>query len=172
MPWSHDSVVRPDRFKPAERSQPKQAPFTDGNSPKILKHGVVALKKFDRDSLTKSFFLIEFSMYTKPCGKIKLHAWQISFHLAKTETSWFQMENYQILALFTFLFIKATLLIWIIHTLTSLSKYLVCTKYFRWFSVVLTESLGGRCNCPHFTNKELRLKGNSSRFDENSSSFS
>lgn len=122
MPWSHDSVVRPDRFKPAERSQPKQALFTDGNSPKILKHRVVALKKFDRDSLTKSFFLIEFSMYTKPCGKIKLHAWQISFHLAKTETSWFQMENYQILALFTFLFIKATLLIWIIHTLTSLSS--------------------------------------------------
>lgn len=44
VPWDHDSVVRPDRFKPAKRSQPKQARFTDGNSPKILKHGVVALK--------------------------------------------------------------------------------------------------------------------------------
>lgn len=111
MPRDHDSVVRPDRFKPAERSQLKQTLFTDGNSPKILKHSVVALKKFDRDSLTKSFFLIAFSMSTKLCGKIKLPAQQISFHLAQTETSWFQVENYQILALFTFLFIKATLLI-------------------------------------------------------------
>lgn len=53
VPWDHDSVVGPDRFKPAKRSQPKQVLFTNGNSPKTLKLWVHALKKFDRDSLTK-----------------------------------------------------------------------------------------------------------------------
>lgn len=40
----YDSVVGPDRFKPAKRSQTKQALFTNGNSPKIQKLWVCALK--------------------------------------------------------------------------------------------------------------------------------
>lgn len=44
MIWDRDSVVGPDRFKPAKRSQPKQVLFTNGNPPKFLKHCVHALQ--------------------------------------------------------------------------------------------------------------------------------
>ena len=111
--------------------------------------------------------------------------WQIFFHLAKTETSWFLMENYKILALFTFLFVKDTLHLsewftyWLVLAMSSVFlllrkssafRYLlsggmlgICSKHFPWLPVVLTHTSGGRWIYTHFTDTEERQKRSSDK---------